>query len=391
MPTMITTHESTLNVPTDRAVRDVGRGIAYVNPDAAPLITITRARKEGDRTASNDKVEWIEKDMLSPRFDQADGATTTGETTLDVDNGSFFQANDIVRVIPTGELVRVTSIATNALTVVRSVGDASGTAAATIADNADLEILGSAFAQGADVRAPRSHQETYKFNVMQIARTSFGTTNTEAWQENYTGPDRPRQRKEALVNHKVDLERVLISGERSDNLGSTDAPAYTAGGLLYFLTSNSKDASGTLTEPEIEDWVEDLFFTAQGGSKSKLWVVSPLIASVVDQLAAARLMTAPKEETFGVAIRQFVTSHGNLNMVTHPLLVNGAGGAGYAGYSFGLDMGRIRYVKAPSRDTQLLPNRQGNGEDKWTDEYLSEFSWEIKNPEYHGKLYGVTG
>lgn len=388
--TQITAAESTANVPSSRGVRDVGKGIAYVNSDQNPLIALTRNAKGQTRKATNRKVEWIEKEMLPPRWDQVNGAATTGETSVTVDNGGYFTAGDIVRVVPTGELLFVSSVSSNTLTVTRSFGDSDGTAAATISDNSDLLILGNAIAEGAAVGTPKSHQEVYKYNFTQIFRTEFGATGTEAVTLNYTGNDRLRMAKEAAIEHAVDIERVFLFGERNEDTGTTASPRRSAGGLEYFLTSNLKDASGTLTEPEIEDWVQDLF-QQTGGSSKRLLLASPKTCSVIDQLAAGRLQTVPKEDTFGVAIKNWTTAHGDLMIVKHPLLTNGAGGTGYAGYNFAIEPSRLKYVYMDGRDTKLLKDRQAPGDDKFVDEYLTECSFEIHNDPYHGVLYGVTG
>lgn len=389
----INTHESTLNVSTSRAVRDVGKGIAYVDPDSAPLTVILMKAKNGTRVASNNKVEWVEKNMYPELTDQVNNGAgyTAGDTSIVVDNGARFNTGDLVKVGRTEEVLYVTSISTNTLTVTRSAGDASGTAAAALVDNDDLFIIGNSQKQGASVLTPKSHDESYVYNWCQIFRTPFGTTNTEANMENYTGPDRPRLRKEKAAEHRLLMEKALLFGERSDNLGGgNDTPAYAAGGLLYFCTSNNKTSVGTLTEPEIEDWTEDLF-QKTGGSDSRLWVAGPKTVSIVNLLASSRIQVVPKEDTFGVTIKQYVTGHGTLNIVKHRLLVDGTNGDGFEGLSFGIDPSRIKYAHLRNRDTKLETDRQAPGDDKWTDEYITEATFQIENPAYHGTLEGVTG
>lgn len=388
---IIATHESTANIPASRRVRDVDRGIAYVDPDENPLIAVTRGAKDGSKSCYNSKFEWIEKDMLPPRWDQVNGAATTGETALTVDNGGYFTVGDLVKVSTTGEVVLVTAKpSANVLTITRSFGDASGTAAATIADNADVRIIGNAIEEGAAVGTPRSQEETYPYNFCQIFRTEFGTTGTEMVSENYTGRDRVRQAKEAAIEHAVDIEGAFIWGERNEDTSSTASPRRATGGLLYYLTSNAKSSVGTLTEPEMEDWAEDLF-QRTGGSNTRLLLASPTWVSVINQLAAGRLQVAPKEDTFGVHITRYVTGHGDFLIAKHRLLVNGAGGNGYAGHAIAVDPKRIKYRYLRERDTKLYKDRQAPGDDKYTDEYLSECGLQVENPAYHGVASGLTG
>lgn len=387
---IIATHESTANVPASRRVRDVQRGIAYVDPDENPLIAVTRGAKDGSKSCFNSKFEWIEKDMLPPRWDQVNGAMTTGDLTMTVDNGGYFTVGDLVKVGTTGEVVLVTSIATNALTVTRSFGDSSGTAAATIGDNVDVRIIGNAIKEGAAVGTPRSNEETYPYNFTQIFRTEFGATGSEMVSENYTGRDRVREAKEKAIEHAVDIEAAFIWGERAEDTSDTGGPRRATGGLLYFLTSNAKSSIGTLTEPELEDWAEDLF-QRTGGKNTRLLLASPLWVSTLNQLAAGRQQVAPKEDTFGVHITRWVTGHGDFLIAKHRLLVDGTNGDGYAGHAIAVDPSRLKYRYLRERDTKLLKDRQAPGDDKFTDEYLSECGLQVENPIYGGVGSGLTG
>lgn len=385
--TQITTHENTANVPASRRVRDVQRGIAYVDPDENPLLAVTRGSKDGSKQAINSKFEWIEKEMLPPRWDQVDGAMTTGDTAMTVDNGGYFTVGDLVKVATTGEVVLVTSISSDTLTVTRSFGDSSGTAAGTIGDNVDVQIIGNAIAEGASVGTPKSHIETYPYNFTQIFRTEFGATGSEEMSENYTGRDRVRQAKEAAIEHATDIERAFIWGERNED---TSAVRRATGGLLYYLTSNNVTSVATLTEPEMEDFAQDVFHHT-GGGRTRLLLASPLVVSSIDQLAAGRIQVSPKEDTFGVAIKRWATAHGEFLIATHPLFVDGLNGDGWAGLAIAVDPKRIKYRYLRGRDTKLLKDRQAPGDDKYTDEYLTEAGLQVENPAYHGTLEGVTG
>ena len=48
-----------------------------------------------------------------------------------------------------------------------------------------------------------------------------------------------------------------------------------------------------------------------------------------------------------------------------------------------LDVGNLMYRSLNDRDTTCLKNRQGNGEDRRTDEYLTEAGLEVRFPESH--------
>lgn len=389
MPTNILTRESTGNIPASRRVRDVEDEIHYLDPNAAPFTLLTR--KASKKTAVNSKFEWIEKEEPD-KYDQVNGAQTTTDTTIEVDNVARFFIGDVVENMRTLEKFRVTNNVTN-LTVVRAV-DGDGTTGTAMNDNDDLQIIGNSYAEGAAVGVERSVTETFPHNFTQIFRQPFGTTGTEASSENYGGRDRPRLRKESGRYHMVDIERNLLFGERqeavSGNDGSADSPRRYTGGFFYHVTTNITDAAGTLTEPEVWTFCEKVF-DATSGSDTRTLFCSSLVCSVIDLLAGARLQTVPKDQTYGIAVKQWVTSHGDLLIVKHRLLKNGPGGTGFGGHAIAVEPKGLEYRYMRDRDTKLLVDRQAPGDDKWTDEYLTECGLELKLQKTMGYIKGVTG
>ena len=385
--TVIRAPESTENIPASRRVRDVSRKIHYLDPSAAPLTVLTK--KASKASVYNPKYEWIEKD-LPARWDAVNNGAgyTAGDTSIVVDHGAYFSVGDVVLVPRTGERVRVSNVSTNTLTVVRSVGP---TAAAALLDNDDFLIIGNAYAEGANAGSEKSHQETYPYNYTQIVRTPYGVTGTETQTENYTGPDKPRLRAEKAIEHMIDIERTILFGERDIDTSSTDNPRRYTGGFLYYATSNVKDFGGVMTEAELEDWCEDLFHYT-GGSDTKFVAAAPTPISVLDQLAVARLQLVPRDQTLGMTVKQFVTSHGNLMITKHRLLEDGyTTGDGYGGYMLAVDPSKIGYRFLRNRDTKLRTDIQAPDLDCWKDEYLTEMGWVVMNPQVHGIGKNITG
>lgn len=386
--------ESTGNIPSDRRVRDVSRKIQYLDPSAAPLTVLTK--KASKASVYNTKFEWIEKD-LPARWDavNAGGGYTAGATQFVVDHSEYFSVGDVVVIPRTGERVRVTAITlgSDTLDVTRSVGP---TAAAGVNDNDNLLILGNAYAEGANAGAEKTNIESYPYNYTQIIRTPFGVTGSQTESENYTGPDKPRLRAEKAIEHMIDIERTILFGERdldTSVVGTSNQPLRYTGGFLYFATSNVKDFGGVMTEAEVEDWCEDLFHYT-GGSDTKFVAAAATPISVLDQLGVARLQLVPRDQTLGMTVKQFVTSHGNLMFTKHRLLEDGYVGTaneGYGGYMLAVDPARIGYRFLRNRDTKLRTDIQAPDLDGWKDEYLTEMGWVVMNPQVHGVGKNITG
>jgi hypothetical protein len=387
--TLIRAPESTQNIPSSRRVRDVANRIEYLDPDVAPLTLILQ--KARSKAASSDKFEWPEKD-LPARWDQVNNGAgyNSAATTVAVDNAAYFSIGDIVNVPRTSEKMRVTAVTVGtSIDVVRGVGS---TAAAALLDNDDLQIIGNAYTEGSLSGAEKSHIETYVYNYTQIVRTPFGVTGTEMVTENYIGPDRPRLRAEKNIEHRIDLERTALFGERNIDTASTSNPRRYTGGVFYFLTgaTNTTDMSGVMTDPEVETFLQNVF-AHTGSSNSRLFLASPLLITVMDQIAMGRLNVMQGESTYGLGIKQWVTGHGTLNIVKHRLLENGPGGTGYAGYGLALDVNKLMFRYLPGRNTKLYTDIQANDLDGVKDEYLTEGGWQVANPLLHGIVKGVTG
>jgi hypothetical protein len=130
-----------------------------------------------------------------------------------------------------------------------------------------------------------------------------------------------------------------------------------------------------------------VFEHTSAGDSRTLFASSGLI-TVLDMLAVDKIQTVSDANlTYGIAVRQWRTSHGNLNIVKHRLLSRG--GPDYASGGIIVDVKKIARRPLAGRDTKILKNRQNNGVDGYVDEYLTEVGLQISNPEVHGTILAV--
>ena len=393
--TVIRAASSTENIPAARRVRDVASEIDILDPSAAPLTLILN--RTNSKVATNSKFEWAEKD-LPARWIRLDEELDTTETawTVVTPGGNYVSVGDLLKVMSTGEIAKVSSYGSaTVINVVRAVAgtynDKTNGAATTGVTDADVLIIGNAYAEGASSGTEKSHEESWLYNYTQIIRTPFGVTGTEDASENYTGPDLARLAKEKAIEHQIDLERTALFGQRNIDTTSTANPVRYTGGFFDFCDteSNVVDVSGVLTEPELESHLQDVF-AHTGASDTRTAFCSPLLISILDQIAVAKSEMVPSNEALGMKIRQYVTSHGTLNIVKHRLLENGPNGDGYGNYMISLDTGRLKKRPLRGRDTKLRENIQANDIDGQKNEYMTEVGWEVRAPLVHGILKGAT-
>ncbi|TSA53489.1 MAG: hypothetical protein D4R45_05495, partial [Planctomycetaceae bacterium] len=124
---------------------DVSDLVGIVSPFETPLLN---ALGDPMREATSTHHEWLEDELL-PNKDAVNDSTFSDpstDTDFVVDNGSRFRIGDQIQIEGSEELMLVTGISTNTLTIVRGY---AGTTAENLADNQAINILGNAAREGA--------------------------------------------------------------------------------------------------------------------------------------------------------------------------------------------------------------------------------------------------
>jgi Family of unknown function (DUF5309) len=378
----------------------VGENDVLLNPSLTPLFTLTTKIGNRKKTTASTRVEWIEDDYVS-HWGQANGSGdySAGATAITVVDGTLFAAGDLI-AIPKAvsssaveEIARVTSVATNVLTVVRGIG---GAGADTIPQTGDIRVLASAYAEGAAYGTPRSTTKNVKISYSQIFRRPVQITKSGVAQSIY-GPanDRLFQRRKALEEIRKEFESAMLWSRPSENL-SVGAPGTirTTMGLKSRIATNITNANTTLTEGGLEAFAEQAFSKYFEGQE-KLLLSSIRVMSALDYLALGHLRTTPSDDILGVKVKRYNTSHGDF-MVARDLLLEFTpnSGIGWGSEAYAVDVDSIEWHplagNGENRDTQLLENVIRDGSDKYSDEYLAEAASVIRFEQRHARLYNVT-
>jgi len=367
-------------------------------PAESPLLVFTKQIYNGGRrTAAIDPLfNWAEypADVHIDAINNV-GGYATGATSLVVDTGDLFYAGCTFIVPRTGEIIRVTGVATNTLTVVRAQG---GTTAAAILDDDPLFIMGFAAEEGDMAPAARTRNPVKKTNYTEIFRDSVQESGSERSSANETSPhDWDFQVANKAREHKVNIEKAFWFGGASEITGPNGGKIRYTGGAFSFITQNRMDAgqapgtAGQLVEDEVETFLRT---NMRFGSKKKVWFVSPLVLSVLNKFSSSKIQTAVADTVYGVQVMRWLSAHGEVALVKNDLFQGP-----YAGYAALIDFNKgsvaYRYLGAPgapgeSRDTKLHENIQENARDGRMDEYLTECGLQLGPPEVHGLMFGVT-
>lgn len=368
-------------------VVDMDPKIGLKETDNAQFMTILKNLPSTDATQV--EVRWMEDQLFPNRTTLATSALSAA-SSVDVATGTgvYFRVGDIVFVEQTSEKLEVTGITSDAIGVTRSIG---GVVAATAASGGGLVIVGNASAQGADTGTLKSTDRVLGYNYTQIFRNPFGFTGTDTEIALYGADDPEREAAKKRVEHKRSLENAVWVGGRDFTSATPSSKGYM-GGITEFLSTNVFTGFGALSLTGFDEKIQQIL---QDGDMNKVIFAAPKAARGLSHLFDSRWQSAQNDDVLlGAKVSAFLDGAYGERL---PVIVKrewgayGSTGYGLGGAIFVLDLGNVKRRPMKGRDTKLLPNRQGNGEDKVVFDYLTEMSFELKNETTHGAFFGVTG
>jgi hypothetical protein len=361
---------------------DIADKIYLLQPDASPLTVLTRNLRK--QVTINPKYDWPEDD-LDTRFAATSTTYTNSATSIVVaaGQGVYFAQHDLVKVPRTGEVFRVTAVATDTLTVVRGVG--SGGTGVAMNSAEELLILGSAQPEGDTSKPARSGTATVQTNYTQIFRRPIEFTETYRNSQTWTGMgDWAYQKGKVGIEHRKDIEETFLFGKSSEDTTGSQ-PRRTTGGALSYITTNVTAAGGTLSEASFFGALRSAF---RYGSGTKWGFASGLAVDVLNGYARSKVQIPEAgRDTYGLNVVRYQSPHGTINLIRHWLLE----GATYGGYLLILDAESVAYRYLQNRDSHVLEEIQAPDSDTRKDEWLGEVGFQLINEKQSALITGITG
>jgi hypothetical protein len=196
------------------------------------------------------------------------------------------------------------------------------------------------------------------------------------------------------------MEYGLIFGERFEDVdGVNGEPRRMTGGIISYIdTNNVVDQAGV--DMDMEDLEDTLLEAFRFGAQEKVGFCGNRALLAIQRIARnnASLEITPTTKEYGMDIRRVFSPYGTLVLKTHPLfnqIQSGTtGGTAYWAldtWLLILDMANLTYRPLRDSDTQYLPDRQSNGIDGLTSEFLTEAGLEIAHGKSHYLLKGMVG
>ena len=323
---------------------------------------------------------------------------------------------------PAHNVVRVESITDSGAyttATVRTISKA-GAASAELAidDNTKCMVIGTSYEEGSGSPDVWSQELDNDYGYTQIFKTACELTNT-ARATRYRGYADEWQRiwNLKLREHKVDIERAMLFGQRASVQGIQYSEGITGqiiknsqsnvvedGGQVSYNEGEAYFKSVTAAQWTYDDILSDLeviFDPARGGTASKLALCSlPVITQFnkmgdtgfIDYSTAstqAQYMIERATGSFGHRVTKVDTIHGDITLVKEPLFRGLA-----AGFMCMIDLDHVSYRplvgNGINRDTHIITNVQSDDEDLRKDMILTEAGLEVSLPETHA-LFNLEG
>ena len=350
-------------------------------------------------TAGGASVDWLVKGMV----------IAIGED----DDSTNQPAHNIVRVESLSDSGAYTTAS------VRTISKA-GAASAELAvdDNTKCMVIGTSFEEGSGSPDVWSRELDNDYGYTQIFKTACELTNT-ARATRYRGYADEWQRiwNLKLREHKVDIERAMLFGQRASIQGiqysegiagqimkNSQSNAVVGGGQVSYNEGEAYFKSVTTAEWTYDDMLTDLeviFDPARGGNSSKLALCSLPVISQFNKMGdggfidgstvstQAQYMIERAQGSFGHRVTKIDTIHGDITLIKEPLFRGLA-----AGFMCMVDLDHVSYRplvgNGLNRDTHIVTNVQSDDEDLRKDMILTEAGLEVSLPETHA-LFNLEG
>lgn len=194
--------------------------------------------------------QWFEDEMYADKTTAT--AATAAATSITVADGSIFEKDYVVKVGE--ELMLVTAVAGNVLTVTRGY---AGTTAAAVTEGADVEFQFAEGVEGADARKARYKSRVRKSNLSQIFTDTISISGTAAVTSQYSIDDLYEYEKQKKLEELAyQLEKSLIGGVKYE---SADGKVRQTAGLRSQVVTNVITAGGPLSEVNLGDAFQAIY------------------------------------------------------------------------------------------------------------------------------------
>jgi hypothetical protein len=362
---------------------DVSDIVSLVSPFETPLLY---ALGDPLYAAKSTHHEWLE-DSLLPNRDAVDDSNFTdpaADTEFDVDNGDRFQVGDQIQVAGSEELMLVTGVNTDTLTVVRGY---ASTTAENLADNQVINILGNAALEGADKPQARFTNRLRKGNYTQILSAAVEVSGSELAVKQAGLADELDYQKQLRLRELLrDLESTIINGGQpgSSPEGSGSVRRSLKGILAHIATQifhpgdTGFPSGNDLDEEKINYALRQIW--DMSSNRVDLIVVNGFQKRKINAFLTGERSYGPDDRKYADLVEEYESDYGKCRIVVSRWIPQDA--------VLMLDSTRISVLPLAGRNFHFKPLASGG--DYECGQLIGEYTLELRNEEAHGYIRGLS-
>lgn len=293
----------------------------------APLLALSAGMPKENATQSS--FSWIEDSHITGN-QKSTASHNSAVTDIAVDDAGIWTKNTVLMVESTGEYLFVTAVSTDAKTVTVLRGFA-GTTAATIADQATIQSIGTAFAEGSGKPDAVTQKGAERTNYVQIFKNGWSITGTAKAVKYLTGSQMAYNREMCLNYHAEDIERAFLFGRKAVTTlagqqlrlsNGVIAQIEGYGGLVESAAYNGN--SGEMSLAGLSNFFRRIFDVQVKGMPNERIAFTG--SGTLEQINRMTLMDgnyqiSVNESEYGIKVMTLKGFNGDIKFMTHPLMV----------------------------------------------------------------------
>ena len=283
----------------------------------APLLAISSGMESED--GGDTVCAWFEENKITGRTQVQSGGVTT---TVSVTDASAYVPGMVLYVEETGEVMLITDVVDNDLSVTRGMG---GTTITSLAGAEHVVKIGSAYEEASEKPQAVLNQGAVYTNYQQIFRNTWSVSGTAKVVEFHTGSKLAKSKREAAGYHAEDIERAMIWGVK--HIGTRNGkPFFMMDGILSQIRQRGGVVQAQMTNTsmaDFRDFLRRVFTTnVKGMPNERIAFAGNIALQTLNE--AARLDGSHEfstgETDFGLKFSKFISPFGDITVMTHPLM-----------------------------------------------------------------------
>lgn len=294
-----------------------------------PLLALSSGMKE--ESVSDTGWSWVEDTHISGNG-VVTAATANNVTAIPVADTSIWTKNSVLLVETTGEHILITDIpSNNSITVRRGF---AGTIASAIAQNATLQILGTAYEEGGGKPDSVMQFGDSFTNFVQIFKQGWSITGTAKAVKYQLGDKLADSKSQAMAFHAENIERAFFWGRKSITK-SNNKEMRTSNGIIPQIeqfggiveSAAYGGTAGAMALAGFKDFIRRIFDkNAKGYPNERITFTSSKVLNLVQDMVAydTHYELTLSDKVYGLDVWTLNFLGNQLKFATHPLMSENA-------------------------------------------------------------------